>query len=191
MELTDRQTKLLIACFQQNNGGEFDPIKAGATIGFTKDESNDLCSILKGDGFFSVMGLGDRSFFTTRGKEVAREMISRTDIILAAFKKKLDAENPKEIFVECRIDPHFRGKSMISSKPPIKKIGGLLSVLNAFISHNIISGLIVVIVGGFLCILIFNRWGFNLMDPSSSKTSSTSCQLRKRQWALLGFWERF
>jgi hypothetical protein len=53
-----------------------------------------------------------------------------------------------------------------------RRVRNSFALLNAFISHPVISGIIVVIIGGFLCIWIFNRWGFNLMDPSSSRHRS-------------------
>jgi hypothetical protein len=45
---------------------------------------------------------------------------------------------------------------------------------NAIISHPIISGVIVVVLGGFVSIYFYNRWGSNLMDPSTSRSSSPS-----------------
>jgi len=53
------------------------------------------------------------------------------------------------------------------------KLRKLWSVINAIVSHPIISGVIVFIVVGFLAIAIHNRWGLNLMDPSTSQYHSS------------------
>lgn len=53
-------------------------------------------------------------------------------------------------------------------QPTPSKLRSILSLANSIISHPVISGLIVVVVGGFICIGVYTRWGFNLMDPSSS-----------------------
>jgi hypothetical protein len=50
----------------------------------------------------------------------------------------------------------------VPSEPLKRK--GIFAILNAFVSHPIIS----LVIAGFIFICIYELWGFNLYDPSSS-----------------------
>jgi hypothetical protein len=52
----------------------------------------------------------------------------------------------------------------------------ILNLFNTFISHPVISGIIVVVVGGFLSIWVYRDRGWNLMDPSTSRDTTSPYQ---------------
>jgi len=81
MPLTDKEKKLLVACYEQANGGEFDFVQAAGAIGIpvsdsVHDEAHDLVLLLEKSGLVDGLAFQDSNgVFTPEGRQLARELI--------------------------------------------------------------------------------------------------------------------
>jgi hypothetical protein len=79
MNLSDREKRLLLACFDVSAGGDFNWREAGAKAGFAEDEADDLAQMLNGKGVFDAFTFGHTAILSADGRELARGLIEERE----------------------------------------------------------------------------------------------------------------